>query len=273
MGGLANLGKWSEIAFAHTQSFFLSISMKSLIRKIFYQSSCFRSIVGFFSVLLGRTSAMGIEHLLSYRENDAIGPLQRDEAIALFGIIKTLRPRTVVEFGFFHGHSAFNFLQALPGDSRLYSYDIDKDSIHRARTEFGFDKRFTFIEKSQADFHPGDVMNQEVDFVFFDAAHELELNQETFQKLLPHLSTEATIAIHDTGLWSRQYFARIHHTFAKDSPGIWQDENLYAHQPGERAFVDWILDTYPEFTAIHFHSTRTLRHGLSLIQMRRQLTA
>jgi predicted O-methyltransferase YrrM len=246
--------------------------MKSYIRRIFYQSGLFRSVVGFFSVLLGRTSPIGIEHLFSYRENDAIGPLQRDEAIALFGIIRTLRPKIVVEFGFFHGHSAFNFLQALPTDGQLYSYDIDEDSIRRARTEFQFDRRFTFIGKSQNDFDPVDVQNQKIDFVFFDAAHELDLNKDTFQRLLPHLSAEATLAVHDTGLWNREHFAPIHHTFTRDHPGVWQNENLYAHQPGERAFIDWILANHPEFTAIHLHSTRTLRHGFSLLQRRRQLT-
>ena len=30
-----------------------------------------------------------MSHLLSYREDDTVGPLQRDEAIALFGIIRT----------------------------------------------------------------------------------------------------------------------------------------------------------------------------------------
>ena len=50
-----------------------------------------------------------------------------------------------MEFGFFHGHSAFNFLQALPPDARLFSYDIDPDSARRAETEFHFDPRLTFI--------------------------------------------------------------------------------------------------------------------------------
>ena len=30
-----------------------------------------------------------MSHLLTYREDDAVGPLQRDEAIALFGVIRT----------------------------------------------------------------------------------------------------------------------------------------------------------------------------------------
>jgi len=224
-------------------------------------------------VMIGRTRGLGISHLLSYREDDAIGPLQRDEAMALFGIIRTLRPKVVVEFGFFHGHSAYNFLQALPADGQLYSYDIDEDSIRRAGKEFGFDRRFTFVAKSQTAFEACDVGGQPIDFVFFDAAHELELNIETFTRLVAHLAPEAMIAIHDTGLWQRGHFAPIHTTFVSEYPGEWVSEELYAHQPGERAFVDWIVAGPHGFAAIHLHSTRTLRHGFSLLQRQRALTA
>ncbi len=222
---------------------------------------------------LGRTQRIGMSHLPSYREDDAIGPLQRDEAIALFGIIRTIRPKVVVEFGFFHGHSAFNFLQALPGDSRLYSYDIDAESIKRAKTEFNFDQRFAFIGKSQTDFDPGDIENQAIDFVFFDAAHELELNIQTFQRIIACLAPEGMIAIHDTGLWHRSHFAPIHETFTRECRGEWKDEDFYAHQPGERAFIDWILLEYQDFSAIHFHTPRTLRHGFSLLQRKRSLAS
>jgi len=246
--------------------------LKSLVRQLFYRSTLFQSLVGICSIALGRTEGIGMSHLLSYRENDAIGPLQRDEAIALFGIIRSLRPKVIVEFGFFHGHSAFNFLQAMPADGKLYSYDIDTDSIKRATTEFNFDHRFTFIGKSQTDFDPRDVGDQEINFAFFDAAHELDLNIETFNRIVPHLAAEAMVAIHDTGLWHRDHFAPIHDTFTREYPGVWKDGNLYAHQPGERAFIDWIVAEHPGFVAIHFHSTRTLRHGFTLIQRQRPLS-
>lgn len=249
----------------------MTSSLKSLVRRLFYRSALFRSVVGFFSVVTGRTSVIGMSHLLSYRENDAIGPLQRDEALALFGIIRTLRPKVVVEFGFFHGHSAFNFLRAMDDGARLFSYDIDADSIKRAATEFKFDKRFTFIAKSQTEFDPTDIENRKIDFVFFDAAHELELNTETFGKIAGHLSPEAMIAVHDTGLWHRKDFAAIHKEFAGKMPGVWESEVLYAHQPGERDFIDWIVSSHPEFTALHFHTTETLRHGFTLLQRKRPL--
>ncbi len=247
--------------------------LKSIIRRSFYRSPLFQSVVGACSSLLGRTGRSGMEHFSAYRENDAIGPLQRDEAVALFGIIRTLRPQVVVEFGFFHGHSAFNFLKALAPDARLFSYDVDAESERRARSEFAFDRRFTFLAKSQTDFDPDDTGSREINFVFFDAAHELALNQETFRRILPHLAPDAMIAVHDTGVWNRAHFCTIHETFAREMPGQWLDSETYAHQPGERAFIDWISATHPDFVALHFHSTRTLRHGFSLLQRRRALSS
>lgn len=245
--------------------------LKSLIRIVFYRSAMFRGVVGWLSVLTGRTGSLGMAHLLSYREDDAIGPLQRDEAIALFGIVRTLMPATVVEFGFFHGHSAFNFLRAMPPDSRLFSYDICADSAKRAAAEFGFDPRFTFFGKSQTEFDPNDIGGRKIDFVFFDAAHELDLNTRTFGLILNHLAPEAMIAVHDTGIWHRRDLTASHRSFMKEVPGAWLDDDHYAHQPGERAFIDWIVTKHPEFAAIHFHSTNTLRHGFSLLQRRRLL--
>lgn len=47
-------------------------------------------------------------HLLNlgfYREESAFGPLQREEALLLAAVVRVLRPRTIVEFGFSRGHS------------------------------------------------------------------------------------------------------------------------------------------------------------------------
>lgn len=235
---------------------------------MFYRSQLCRVVVGSVSVLARRTDKVGISHLLSYVEKDAIGPVQRDEAIALFGLVRTTRPSTVVEFGFFHGHSAFNFLCALQPDARLYSYDTDDDSAVRARRELSFDPRLVFIQKSQSDFDPNDIGHRRIDFAFFDASHDVDINVKTFRRILPCLAPEAIVAIHDTGLWEKSRFSASHWRFAQTANGCWITDKLYAHQPHEREFVNWIVSSFPQFGAIHLHSDNTLRHGLSLIQMR-----
>ena len=246
--------------------------MKSLIRQLFYRSRLCRMLIGGLSVLMRRTQNVGVSHLLSYKEADALGPLQRDEALALFGIVRTLRPKTMVEFGFSRGHSAFNFLCALEHDARLYSYDISADSARCARREMSFDPRLTFIHKSQASYDPGDIDHRLIDFLFFDGAHDLTLNIETFKRVLPCLAPGAMIAIHDTGLWEKSHFSPVQARVAQVAQEGWVTETSYAHQPEERAFVDWIISGHPDFGAIHFHSTHTLRHGFSLLQRKSSLS-
>jgi len=93
-----------------------------------------------------------INYLKTYREEDAIGPLQRDEALFLNGLIRVLRPQLLVEFGFSTGHSAYNFLQAMDGQGELYSYDIAGLSASVAQEGFAGFPNFHFLAKSQADF-------------------------------------------------------------------------------------------------------------------------
>jgi len=241
-------------------------TMKTAIRKCFYRSSWIRSIVGFASVATGRTKKLRLSHLQSYDDEGAIGPLQQDEAAALFGLIRALRPKTIVEFGFFHGHSAFNFLMAMEDDALLASYDVDDESLRRARDEFAGIARLRFFHKSQDQFDPADVDAQPLDFVFFDAAHELELNQRTFSQILPHLAPAAVIGIHDTGTWPPNRLQNVHRDFIEEGRCENTAAGAIVHQPGERAFVEWVLKEHPGFQAIHLHSHRTLRHGMTLLQ-------
>jgi hypothetical protein len=36
--------------------------------------------------------------------------------------------------------------------------------------------------------------------------------------------------------------------------------------PGERAFMNWLLDEHPEFSQVHLHSQRTVRCGITVLQ-------
>jgi predicted O-methyltransferase YrrM len=237
---------------------------QSLIRRLFFRSSGFRWLVGRTMQLRGMSLPLKTAHLQAYRESRIIGPLQQDEAVLLFGLVRTLRPQTLVEFGFYHGHSSFNFLQAMEPEARLFSYDIAPESIKRAREEFPPDPRFTFLAKSQTEFSSQDVEGRLIDFVFFDAAHLLTDNQQAWQAILPHLAPFPTIAIHDTGLWATKHMESMHREFLQRAPDT--SISFVAHQEEEREFVRWILSTHPEWSAVHFHSTQTLRHGLTILQ-------
>ncbi len=215
-----------------------------------------------------------ISHLVNYQEL-ASGPVQSDEALFLFSLVKVLRPKVLVEIGFFQGHSAKNFLTALPENSQFYSFDCGPESLKIASQIA--DPRFKFIFKKQQDFQFSDIDNNLIDFLFIDAAHDLNLNFLLFEKIRKYLSKEAIIAIHDTGSWNKElahevpiFKNHIAQMRLEDSKSDINDFE-FAHQPDERRFVNFIKLLHPEFQQIHLHSLNTIRHGLTILQPYKEL--
>jgi hypothetical protein len=215
-----------------------------------------------------------IKHLEEYGEK-VIGPVQSDEALLLFSLIRVLRPKTIVEFGYAKGHSSANFLKAASEDAIIYSYDILDESKEIA--EKVNDERLKYIHKSQTDFTHADIDNKEIDFVFFDASHNDELNIETFNLIVDHLTEEAVVAVHDTGAWDNSC---NEHPGATDGyyvngwafpKGYFLNDQKYIHQAGERKFVNHLREHEVGIEQIHLHSSNTFRHGLTLLQKRKVL--
>ncbi|HEV2768560.1 MAG TPA: class I SAM-dependent methyltransferase [Solirubrobacteraceae bacterium] len=218
-----------------------------------------------------RAKRYDLAHLAFIPEETAIGPLQRDEALVLHGIVRTIRPAVIVEFGFLMGDSALNFLQALPPDSRVHSFDISEEAAAIAR---GFPHpNFTFHRKSQDQITAADVEFAPIDLVFLDASHDLDINRATFDRVEALLADDAIVVVHDTGAWPAHLVAGMppHARFAAQTPEGWVTADEFVHQPDERAFVNWLRDVHPEFAQIHLHSSRVIRHGLTVLQRSRRL--
>ncbi|CAE7241890.1 lig-1 [Symbiodinium sp. CCMP2592] len=134
-----------------------------------------------------------------------LGPVQDDEALLLYSLVRALRPRTIVEFGTSNGFSALNWMHAIAEDpdARVFSYDILPYPAARALEDS--DPRFLFHQKSQADFEPADVDGRPIDVAFFDAGHLIEYSLKAFERLRPALAPNALVAVHDTGLHVRDF--------------------------------------------------------------------
>jgi predicted O-methyltransferase YrrM len=209
-----------------------------------------------------RKDAPDLAHLTLYTEA-ILGPVQRDEALLLHALVRVVRPQTVVEIGFFRGHSSFNFLRALDADARVYSFDIEPRAADWARERFGDDPRLVFRVRSQAELTPADVDDRLADFVFLDASHDLGLNLATFGRLRPIMAPTAILAVHDTGTIPRRFVPAEHWWHAV--PDVWVGDEAEV-MGDERAFVNAVLEHHPEFAQIHLHSRRTARAGLTLLQ-------
>lgn len=236
-------------------------------RPVYYRSRLLRELHVLARWRRLRGDMPDLAHLPFWSEEE-MGPVQREEALFLHALIRVVRPRTVVEVGFSQGHSAFNFLRALDPEARLYSFDVDPDCAEIARERFAHDPRFTFRLRSQTELTAADIDDRPADFVFLDAAHELELNKVALERLLPLMPPAAILAVHDTGAIPRALFPSGH--WLLEDTGNWAGDE-YEHQPDERAFVNWILDEHPELAQVHLHSRRTVRCGITLVQRRAAL--
>jgi hypothetical protein len=185
--------------------------------------------------------------------------LQKDEALCLYSLVKMTNPKVIVEFGFFRGFSAKNFLASMANDCILYSYDPDPKSrpfVQRIK-----DKRFKFVFKKGEEFSPVDIKHKPIDFVLIDAEHNLRSNVRIFNKIKGFLTPNSVIAVHDTGLYYREFKSETWTV-----PGGYLVGKGYVHQPEERVFVNYLKFAYPAYQQIHLHSTRVGRMGLTILQ-------
>lgn len=200
-----------------------------------------------------------------------IGNLQKDESLFLYSLLKVLRPKTVVEFGFLDGHSASVMLSALDDDAVLHSYDVS-DYAKEAAADFSKRRsNFFFHFKSQDAVEPSDLNGRSIEFVLFDASHDLTINIATFEKIKPLLAREAVLMVHDTGLWQKDFMQSMHVESLQHTTHKWLDEKRLAHQVDERRFINWITENEKEFAVLNFGSSRVLRHGFSLIERKQIL--
>jgi hypothetical protein len=77
------------------------------------------------------------------------------------------------------------------------------------------------------------------------------------------MSSDAVLAVHDTGTVPRELFPPWHWLLRTEENWVGGE---YEGQPGERAFVNWVLDEHRGFAQIHLHSRRTIRCGITLLQ-------
>jgi hypothetical protein len=201
--------------------------------------------------------AHNLAHLVQPEPQEVWGPIQDDEALLLFALIRTVRMRRILEVGGLHGYSATNFLAAM-GGGEVYTIDLNPvPSVGPGHTT---------IQKDIAHVTAADLCGRAVDLVFFDC-HVFEAQIAAFRNLrAQHIITDATyVAIHDTGLHPRQ--------FASTSYAV---SGGWVHQPSERQMVNELHRM--GYDAISFHTTADahgphlpFRHGLTLLRMFRPL--
>jgi predicted O-methyltransferase YrrM len=195
-----------------------------------------------------------LEHLTQNDDQNVSGPIQDDEALFLYSIIRSSRLQRILEIGGLNGYSGKNFLQALSFNNNGVLYTCDINPVPKLADNH------KLLIKNALDVTLEDLDNKPLDLVFFDCHHMLQM--EVYHRWVHHniINDNTIIALHDTNL----HYPPYQHS------GIYiPEENGYVHQQVERLMVNLFknlgYDIFSISTDITKHSNEfPVRHGITV---------
>ena len=139
------------------------------------------------------------------------GPDSHDDLTPLLRLVTHLAPQIVLEFGTGYGNMTANIcavsaarvftVNARPDQlsGRVITYSLREEDIGSVYRRYAFQERVLQICENTLDFDPTRYFPEAcVDLAIIDACHDTEYVINDFTKVLPTLSTTATVLIHDT---------------------------------------------------------------------------
>lgn len=189
-----------------------------------------------------------LEHL-TQNTQEVIGPIQDDEALLLYALIKCTRAATIFEAGGFQGYSARNFLAALGKQGGVvYSADICPQ-VKLAPNHIVLHGCVSLIDVNAL---------PRLDFVFYDChAYAETLTFHDNAVAAGIIDSGTMIAVHDTGL--HPYL--IHPISSEIVPGCWM------HVDTERRIVNALVERGWHAVCVHADGRTPPRHGVTLLRM------
>jgi predicted O-methyltransferase YrrM len=135
-----------------------------------------------------------------------------DDFTPLMKLARALDPKVVVELGTAHGNTTANLCLNCPG-AQVFTvnapvelmtgdrttFGLKRDEIGAVYRQHGFGNRVTqiFANTLDLDLAPH-LQGRRIDLGIVDACHDTDYVINDFFKLLPHLSTNALVLLHDT---------------------------------------------------------------------------
>lgn len=196
-----------------------------------------------------------LTHLTQPDNQDVIGPIQDDEALFIYSLVRGMRLKRILEIGGLQGYSGTNFCKAtqgLPG-STIYTIDLNPVPI--------MGPNHKCIQKNAALIEASDIDNEPLNMVFFDC-HEYNVQMTLFNRLKEQnmINDHTVLLLHDTNL----------HPYKK-VPWAYQVDDGFVHQAVERqmvnTFKDLGYDVFSIRTSSHQHdASLPYRHGVTVCQ-------
>lgn len=247
----------------------------------------------------GQASAITLQHDLAHlgwqgRRQAVIGPMQDDEALLLFAVVRALGVRRILEVGGLNGFTATNFIAATrchPG-ARVYTVDT--------QTVASVGKYHRVLQKSAADLVAKDINHTPVDLLLLDC-HNFTASVRMLKRILSKrlLSANGIVALHDTGLHAAGLIYmpgpggvtdKVARGYSANTRGgrSWQashtvdmqpaSKKLLMHQPVERLISQWLEkhDAAGAWQRLvvhddHARGATAYRHGLTIMQRKQSL--
>lgn len=193
-------------------------------------------------------SKYSFSHLTQDSTQKVWGPIQDDEALMLYSIIRGNRMSRILEVGGLSGYSARNFIEALDytPDGVVYTVDIHPVPV------MGINHKT--IIKDAGELMADDIENKPLDMIFFDCHSEVQWNIFTKFSEQKLITDETVIALHDTNLhWHPDSDVGVVHQSVERNMVIWL-KNLGYNVFSIRTSRDKHSDAFP------------YRHGLTVCQ-------
>jgi predicted O-methyltransferase YrrM len=195
-----------------------------------------------------------LSHLIQDENQNVSGPIQDDEALFLYSIIRGCRLERILEIGGLSGYSAKNFLKALSFSKNgvLYTCDINPVPV--------LCENHKVIIKNALHLTTDDLDNKSLDLIFFDC-HDI-VQMDIYYHLVNNniINDNTILALHDTNL---------HYPPYQHCGEYIEKENGYAHQPVERTMVNIFKNLGYDIFGISTDQTKhseefPVRHGITV---------
>ena len=174
---------------------------------------------------------------------DVAGPVQDNEALLLFALVRVLGVNRVLEIGGLSGHSARVFSAALNCMPRAKVYTIDLLKVPSVAANHHT------LQKNAANLTAADVDHEPIDLLFLDC-HNYDASVALVKSILRQnlLSPTALVVLHDTGMselgFLRERFPGFARSIGPDDPRLMppnqQGKRFFIHQPVERMVSVWL---------------------------------
>ncbi len=208
-----------------------------------------------------------LSHLTQESTQNVWGPIQDDEALFLYSIIRSSRISRILEIGGLDGYSARNFLQAMSLSKNPVLYTCDLVEVPKLADNH------KIIVKNALHITKEDLDNREIEMVFFDCHDYVQV--DIFFKLRDQklIGDNTIIALHDTNLHYSPYHKPgeniITHKYLKEEDG-------YVHQEVERFMANMFkhlgYDVFSINTTKDKHDENfPIRHGITVCRKFKKL--